>query len=113
MKIILSKKLIKENHAIKKLSKYVAVFDNIDKILVVLNAKTGEDLFVRLQALLVNQLELEAQVLLFFLLTTEITKKLLNITRKKKKKHDKILILAKSKLNIIETLISQDQLTWK
>ena len=113
MKIILSKKLIKENHAIKKLSKYVAVFDYIDKILVVLNAKTGEDLFVRLQALLVNQLELEAQVLLFFFLTTEITKKLLNITRKKKKKHDKILILAKSKLNIIETLISQDQLTWK
>ena len=113
MKIILSKKLIKENHAIKKLSKYVAVFDYIDKILVVLNAKTGEDLFVRLQALLVNQLELEAQVLLFFLLTTEITKKLLNIARKKKKKHDKILILAKSKLNIIETLISQDQLTWK
>ena len=31
----------------------------------------------------------------------------MNITRKKKKKHDKILILAKSKLNSIETLISQ------
>ena len=31
----------------------------------------------------------------------------LNITRNKKKKHDKILILAKSKLNSIETLISQ------
>ena len=34
-------------------------------------------------------------------------KKLLNITRNKKKKHDKILMLAKSKLNSIETLISQ------
>ena len=33
--------------------------------------------------------------------------KLLNITRNKKKKHDKILMLAKSKLNSIETLISQ------
>ena len=33
-------------------------------------------------------------------------KTLLNITRKKKK-HDKILILAKSKLNNIDTLISQ------
>ena len=32
---------------------------------------------------------------------------MLNITRKKKKKHDKILMLAKSKLNSIETLISQ------
>ena len=34
-------------------------------------------------------------------------KKLLSITRNKKKKHDKILMLAKSKLNSIETLISQ------
>ena len=34
-------------------------------------------------------------------------KKLLSITRNKKKKHDKILILAKSKLNSIETLVSQ------
>ena len=48
-----------------------------------------------------------ASFTLFFSLTTGIVKKLLNITRKKKKKHDKILILAKSKLNSIETLISQ------
>ena len=34
-------------------------------------------------------------------------KKLLNITRKKKKKHNKIIALARSKLSIIETLISQ------
>ena len=33
--------------------------------------------------------------------------KLLNITRKKKKKHEKILMLAKSKLNSIDTVISQ------
>ena len=44
---------------------------------------------------------------LFFSLTTGIVNKLLNITRNKKKKHDKILILAKSKLNSIETLISE------
>ena len=31
----------------------------------------------------------------------------MNITRKKKKKHDKILMLGKSKLNSIEILISQ------
>ena len=31
----------------------------------------------------------------------------MNITRKKKEKHDKILMLAKSKLNSIDTLISQ------
>ena len=42
-----------------------------------------------------------------FSLTTGIVKTLLNITRNKKKKHDEILTLAKSKLNTIETLISQ------
>ena len=34
-------------------------------------------------------------------------KTLFNITRKKKKKHNKIIALARSKLNIIENLISQ------
>ena len=44
---------------------------------------------------------------LIFSIITGIIKKLLNITRSKKKKHDKILMLAKSKFNSIETLISQ------
>ena len=47
-----------------------------------------------------------ASLNLIFSLTTGIVKKLLNITRNKKK-HDKILMLAKSKLNSIEALISQ------
>ena len=39
--------------------------------------------------------------------TAVIMKKILGITRKKKKKkHNKIVMLAKSKLNSIETLIS-------
>ena len=49
----------------------------------------------------------ETSFALIFSITAGIVKKLLNITRKKKKKHDKILMLAKSKLNSIETLISQ------
>ena len=36
-----------------------------------------------------------------------IIKKLLSTTRKKRKKHDQILMLAKSKFNSIESLISQ------
>ena len=48
-----------------------------------------------------------ASFTLIFSLTTGIVKKLLSITRNKKKKHDKILVLAKSKLKSIETLISQ------
>ena len=42
-----------------------------------------------------------------FSLTTGIIKKLLNITKSKKKKHAKILMLVKSKLNSIETFVSQ------
>ena len=48
-----------------------------------------------------------ASFTLIFSLTIGIVKKLLGITRNKKKKHDKILMLAKIKLNSIETLISQ------
>ena len=48
-----------------------------------------------------------ASFTLAFSLTTGIIKKLLKITRKKKKKHNKIVMLAKSKLNSIETLMSQ------
>ena len=44
-----------------------------------------------------------ASFTLIFSVTTRIIKKLLSI----KKKHDKILMLAKSKLNSIETLVSQ------
>ena len=47
-----------------------------------------------------------ASLTLIFSLTG-IVKKLLNITRNKKNKNDKILMLAKSKLSSIETLISQ------
>ena len=40
-------------------------------------------------------------------MTTGIIKKLLKITKNRKKKHNKIVVLAKSKLNSIETLIFQ------
>ena len=46
-----------------------------------------------------------ANVTLIFSITTGIIKKLLSLTIKKKKKHDQILMLAKSKYN--STLISQ------
>ena len=53
-----------------------------------------------------------ASFTLIFSLTTGIIKKLLSITRNKKK-HDKILMLAKSKLNSIETLVSQAMIDMK
>ena len=44
---------------------------------------------------------------LLFSLTTGLIKKLLSITRNRKEKYDKILVLAKSKLNSIESVVSQ------
>ena len=53
------------------------------------------------------QVLLKHQFSLIFSPITGTIKKLLSITRNKKKKHNKILMLTKSKLNSIETLISQ------
>ena len=47
-----------------------------------------------------------ASISLMFSFATEIIKTVLEKTRNKKKKHDKIHMLPRSKLNSIETLIS-------
>ena len=92
----------------KKLSKYVAVFDYIDQALIVLSATSGGVSIISFTSIVGAPVGIaSASLTLFFSLTIGIVKKLLNITRNKKKKHDKILMLAKSKLNSIETLISQ------
>ena len=92
----------------QKLNKYVTVFDYIDKILIVLNAtSSGVSIisFTSVVGILIGIVS--ASLTLSFSLTTGIVKKLQNITRNKKKKHDKVFMLAKNKLNSIETLISQ------
>ena len=92
----------------KKLNKYVAAFNYIDKVLIVLSATTSGVSIISFRSIVGAPVGIaSASFTLFFSLTTGIFKKLLNITRNKKKKHDKILMLAKSKLNSIETLISQ------
>ena len=93
---------------IKKLSKYVAVFDYIDLDLIVLSATSGGVSTISFTSTVGALVGIEkASLTLFFSVTTGTVKILLNITRKKKKKHDKILMLAKSKLNSIETLVPQ------
>ena len=77
------------------MSKYVTTFDYIDKILIILS-------IIGVPARIAR-----ASFTLIFSITTGIIKKLLSTIKIKKKKHDKILMLAKSKLNSIETLISQ------
>ena len=93
----------------KKLSKYVAAFDYIDKVLIALSATTGGVSICSFTSNVGAPVRIaSARFTLMFSLTRGIIKKLLSITRrKKKKKHDKILMLTKTKLNNIETLISQ------
>ena len=43
---------------------------------------------------------------LIFTIGTGISKSFLNVTKKAKKKHNKIIVLAKNKLNMIDTLLS-------
>ena len=84
----------------KKLNKYVTVFDYIDKILIVLSATSSGVSIISFTSIIGAPVGIaSASFTLIFSLTTGIVKKLLNITRNKKKKHDKILMLAKSKLN--------------
>ena len=47
-----------------------------------------------------------ASLTLIFTIGTGISKSLLKLTKKTKKKHNKIIVLAKNKLNMIDTLLS-------
>ena len=93
----------------KKLNKYVVTtFDYIDNILIILSATSSRVSIILFTSIIGVPVGIASTSLtLIFSLTTAIVKKVLNITRNKKKKHDKILMLAKSKLNSIETLIFQ------
>ena len=93
---------------VKKISKYIVAFDYADKVFATLSASFGT-LSIASYATVVGIPAgiAGASLTLIFTVTTGVVKTLLNITRKKKKKHNKIIALARSKLNIIENLISQ------
>ena len=96
---------------IKKLSKYVTVLNYIDKILFVLSAVIGGVSIISFTSIVGALVGIaNANFTLIFSLTTGLIKKLLSITKNKKKRHDKILMLDKSKLNSIDTVASE---TWK
>ena len=93
---------------IKKLSKYVTTFNYIDKVLTVSSAASGGVSIISLTSVVGAPVGIaSATFTLICCLTTGITKKLLSIARNKKKKHYKILILAKKKLNSMEAWVSQ------
>ena len=90
------------------LSKYVTTFNYIDKLLIVLNATTGGICIISHTSVIGAPVGIaSAGFTIVYASTVGITKKLLKTTRNKKKKHDKILMLAKSKLSSIESLISR------
>ena len=86
----------------KKLSKYIAVFYYIDKTLIVLSATIGGISIISFTRV-ISKCKFYCDI--FF--NCEDNKNLLKVARKKKKNHNKIAMLAKSKLNSIETLMSQ------
>ena len=108
IKDYLNSKIKERKDIIKKISKYLVAFDYADKLFITLSASFGT-LSVASHATIVGIPVgiAGASLTVIFTVKTGIVKKLLNITRKKKKKHNKIIVLARSKLNVIETLISQ------
>ena len=91
-----------------RLSKYIATFDYFDKSLIVLSITTGSVSVASLATVIGAPVKIvSTSFSSAFSISTEIIKKLLKTTRNKKKKHNKIFILARSKLNSIESKISE------
>ena len=92
----------------KRLSKYIASFDYFDKLLIALSVTTGS-ISIAPSATVIGAPVgmMSASCSLAFSVTTGIVKNLLKTTRNKKKKHNKTVMLARSKLNSIESKISK------
>ena len=108
IKDYLNSEIKERKDIIKKVSKYIVPFDYADKLFITLSASFGTLSIASHAAIAGIPVGIaRASLTLIFTLATGVVKKLLNITRKKKKKHNKIITLARSKLNTIETLISR------
>ena len=92
---------------IKKLNKYLVSFDYLDKIFITLSASFGT-LSIASQATVIGIPAgiTGASLTLIFTIGTGINKSLLKVTKKRKKKLNKIIALAKIKLNTIDILLS-------
>ena len=92
---------------IKKLNKYIVSLDYLDKIFIALSSSFGM-LSIASHATVVGIPVgiAGASLTLIFTINTGINKSLLQVTKKRKKKHNKIIALAKSKLSTIDALLS-------
>ena len=92
---------------IKKLNKYLVSFDYLDKIFITLSASFGTLSIASYASVVGIPAGITvASLNLVFTLGTGISKSLLNLTKKRKKKHNKIIALGTNKLNTIDTLLS-------
>ena len=92
----------------KRHSKYIASFDYFEKSLIVVSAKSGSISIASIATVIGTPIGIaSASLSLTVSLSTELVKKLLKTTRNKTKKHNKIAILARSKLNSRESKISE------
>ena len=92
----------------KRLSKYIASFDYFDKSLIVLSVTTGSISIASFATVIGAPVGMmSASCSLAFSVTTGFVKTLLKTTRNKKKNHNKVVMLARSKLNSIESKISE------
>ena len=92
---------------IKKLNTYLVSFEYLDKIFIALSASFGTLSIASYASVIGTPAGIAGSSLtLIFTIGTGISKSLLKVTRKRKKKHNKIIGLAKNKLNMIDTLLS-------
>ena len=92
---------------VKKLNKYLVSFDYLDKIFIALSASFGTLSIASYASVVGTPTGIAGSSLtLIFTIGTDISKSLLNVTKKRKKKHNKIIVLIKNKLNMIDTLLS-------
>ena len=92
---------------IKKLNKYLVSFDYLDKIFITLSASFGTLSIASYASVVGIPAGITgASLTLVFTTGTSISKSLLKLTKKRKKKHNKIIALAKNELNTIDTLLS-------
>ena len=92
----------------KRLSKYIASFDYFDKPLIVLSVTTGSISVASFATVIEAPVRMaSASFSLAFSISTGILQKLLKTTRNKKKKHSKIVIIARTKLNSMESKVSK------
>ena len=92
---------------IKKLNKYIVSFDYLDKIFIALSASFGTLSVASYASVVGTPAGIAGSSLtLISTIGTGISKSLLKVTKKRKKKHNKIIALAKNKLNTIDTLLS-------